>query len=217
MWMFFIELKKYSHFCQLFIHKMTRCFSEQKTTSRMIFHAFVFCALSECWAPWTPTDCSRCLQQPARPAGCARCSVAPPPWGGGRAGGPVPPAEAAQQEVSSSAKKCLGQTFVTTWSSSQYLKKLKAGTIKHPLCSRSHLMLICICKYLNAFEKGTSSAFWWTSQYEDTSPLPGTSRCLLFTIANNGEQSRRGWAAQSWPVWVHADQNSSNSRLGCKL
>lgn len=97
------------------------------------------------------------------------------------------------------------------------LKKLKAGTIKHLLCSGSHLMLICTCKYLNAFEKGTSSAFWWTAQCEDTSPLPGTSWCLLFTIASNREQSPHGWAAQSLPVWVHADQNSSNSRLGRKL
>lgn len=77
-----------------------------------------------------------------------------------------------KEEASSGAKKWLSHRHLSPPEAyhSICLKKLKPGTVKHLLCFGSHhLMLICICRYLNAFEKGTFSAFWWTSQYEDVS------------------------------------------------
>lgn len=75
-------------------------------------------------------------------------------------------------------------------------------------------MLICICRYLNAFEKGTFFAFWWTPRY-DMLPLSGTSWCLLFTIANNIEWSLHGWITLSLLVSVHRIIESQHS-LGWK-
>lgn len=63
-----------------------------------------------------------------------------------------------------------------------FLKKVKPGTVEHVLSFGSHhLMLICISRHLNAFEKGTSSAFWWTSQCENMLLLPDTW-CLLCSV-----------------------------------
>lgn len=105
---------------------------------------------------------------PVYPAGCMWCSLILLPGNGGVCGQTHFHLQGlSKEEASSSAKKWLARRYFSPPETYHTicLKKVKPGTAEHLLPFGSHhLMLICISRYLNAFEKGTFSAFWWASQ-----------------------------------------------------
>lgn len=89
-----------------------------------------------------------------------------------------------KEEAVSSAKDWLAHRYLSPPETYHciFFKEVKPRTVDHLLSFGSHhLVLICISRYLNAFEKGTFSAFWWTSQCKNMFLLPDVS-CLLCSI-----------------------------------
>lgn len=127
----------------------------------------------------------RCHQWlPVFPAGCMWCSRTPLPGSGWSMWINFHLQSLSKEEAISSAKNWLTHRYLSPPETYHriFFKKGKPRTVEHLLSFGSHhLALICISRYLNAFEKGTFSAFWWTSQCKNMFLLPDVW-CLLCSI-----------------------------------